>query len=277
LSAEDALPTRRPGQLALCLAALAAGAGLAVAVASAGADEPTTASITAKDPYSFDNGSGGSSVSIARGGTVTFGYPTGTSAHSVVFDTAQPTSCTGMPSTASPPAWSGSCTFEAYGTYAFRCGLHSFMTGKVEVPDPNAPTTGTTGPTPTETTGPAPPSGGNPSGGELTPPAVKVAARQRGVVVRGSVTTPAGPSDISVTALVARSALASRARLVKVGALKRRSAGTGRTSFGLRVNRSARRALHHRHRFAVTLRIVVTPDAGTAFKKTVPVVLREQS
>lgn len=258
------MPTRRPGQLALCLAALAAGAGLAVAVASAGADAPTTASITAKDPYSFDNGTGGSTVSIARGGTVTFSYPSGGSFHSVVFDTAQPTSCTGMPSTASPPAWSGSCTFEAYGTYAFRCGLHSFMTGQVEVPDPNAPTTGTTGPTPTATTGPA-------------PPAVKVAGRQRGVVVRGSVTTPAGPSDISVTAFAARSALASRARLVKVGALNRHSVGTGSTSFALRINRAARRALHRRHRLAVKVRIAVTPDAGTTFKKTVPVVLRERS
>jgi hypothetical protein len=106
---------------------------------------------------------------------------------------------------------------------------------------------------------------------------VKVAQRQRGVVVRGSVTTPAGPSTISLTALVARSALASRARLVKVGALKKRSAGTGATSFGLRVNRSARRALHRRHRLALRLRIVVNPDAGAASKKTVQVVLRERS
>ena len=260
------MPTRRSGQLALYLAALAAGAGLAVAVASAGADEPTTASITAKDPYNFDNGSGGSSVSIAKGGTVTFSYPSGASFHNVVFDTTQPTSCQDMPSSAAAPGWSGSCTFDAYGTYAFHCGLHSFMTGRVEVPDPNPPTTGTTGPSPTET------------GGELTPPpAVKVAQRQSGVVVRGSVTTPAGPSAIAVTALVAKSALASRARLVKVGALRKHSAGTGRTSFALRVNRTARRALHRRHRLAVTVRIAVTPDAGTASKKTVKVVLREQS
>ena len=79
---------------------MVAGAGLAVAVASAGANEPTTASITAKDPYSFDNGSGSSTVSIAAGGTVTFSYPSGASAHNVVFDTAQPTSCTNMPATA---------------------------------------------------------------------------------------------------------------------------------------------------------------------------------
>jgi plastocyanin len=271
LSAEDASLSRRHRQLALYLAALSAGAGLAVA--SAAADVPSSASVTAKD-YSFDNGD----VTIAFGGTVSFGYPTGASFHDVVFDTAQPTSCTDMPSAPTGPGWSGSCTFETIGTYAFHCGLHAFMTGTVHVVDPNAPTTGTTGPTPTETGGTPPPGGGgNPSGGELTPPAVKVAQRQRGVVVRGSVTTPAGPSTISVTALVARSALASRARLMRVGALKRRSAGTGRTSFRLSLNRAARRALHRHHRLAVTVRIAVTPDAGTAFKKTVKVVLREQS
>ena len=274
------MPTRRSGHLALYLAALAGGAGLAVVVASAGAEEPTTASITAKDPYSFDNGSGGNSVSIAKGGTVTFGYPTGASAHNVVFSTAQPTSCTNMPATASPPGWSGSCTFDSYGTYAFHCGLHSFMTGKVEVPDPNAPTTGTTSPTETGGTTPGggePPGGGNPGGEVLTPPAVKVAGSQRGTVVRGSVTTPAGPSAIAVTALVAKGVLASRARLVKVGSVKKRSTGTGRTTFALKVNRAARRALHRRHRLAVTVRIAVTPDAGQAYKKTVKVVLREKS
>lgn len=255
---------------------MVAGAGLAVAVASAGANEPTTASITAKDPYSFDNGSGSSTVSIAAGGTVTFSYPSGASAHNVVFDTAQPTSCTNMPATASAPGWSGSCTFEAYGTYAFHCGLHTFMTGKVEVPDPNAPTTGTTTPPPTQTGGP-PPRGETPTGGELTAPAVKVAGRQRGVVVRGSVTTPAGPSSIGVTALVAKGALAARARLVKVGSVRKRSTGTGKTSFAVKVNRAARRALARRHRLAITLRIAVTPDAGDPFKKTLKVVLRERS
>jgi plastocyanin len=246
-------------------------------VAAAGADPPMTASITAKDPYSFDNGSGGSSVTIAKGGSVTFSYPAGgVTSHNVVFDTAQPTVCTDMPATASPSPWSGSCTFDAYGTYAFHCGLHgSLMTGTVEVPDPNAPTTGTTTPPPTDTGG-QPPGGGTPTGGELSPPTVKAAHRQRGVVVRGSVTTPAGPSAIAVTALVAKKALASRVRLVKVGALRKRSAGTGKTAFALRVNRAARRALGRRHRLAVALRIAVRPDAGGAFKKTVAIVLMKK-
>jgi plastocyanin len=236
-----------------------------------------TASITAKDPYSFDNGSGASSVSVARGGTVTFSYPSGASFHNVVFDTAQPTACQDMPSGAAPPGWSGSCSFDAYGTYAFHCGLHSLMTGRVEVPDPSAPPTGTTGPT--DPTGPTGPTGPPPTetGGELAPPAVKMSRRQSGTVVRGSVTTPAGPSTVAVTALVGKRALASRARLVKVGALKKHSAGTGRTSFALRIDRGARRALHRHHRLALTVRIAVAPDAGTAFKKTAKVVLREKS
>jgi copper binding plastocyanin/azurin family protein len=235
-----------------------------------------TASITAEDPYNFDNGSGGNSVTIAKGGSVTFSYPPGGgSSHNVVFGAAQPTSCTDMPATASPSPWSGSCTFDAYGTYTFHCGLHSFMTGTVDVPDPNAPTTGTTTPPPTDTGG-QPPGGGTPTGGELTPPAVKFAHRQRGAIARGSVTTPAGPSAIAVTALVAKRALASRARLVKVGSLTKHSLGTVRTSFALRVNRAARRALQRRHRLAVTLRIAVRPDAGGTFKKTVAVVLTKK-
>ena len=64
-------------------------------------------------------------MNIAKGGSVSFSYPSGMSSHNVVFDTAQPTSCTDMPATASRRSpWSGSCTFDAYGTYAFHCELH---------------------------------------------------------------------------------------------------------------------------------------------------------
>jgi hypothetical protein len=230
-----------------------------------------TASITAKD-YSFDHGD----VTISFGGSVSFGYPTGTSSHNVVFDTAQPTSCTNMPSAPAGPGWSGNCTFEMIDIRV-PLRLARLHDGHSSRGGPERPHHGNDRPAPTETTGPTPPGGGEPIGGELTPPAVKVAARQRGVVVHGSVTTPAGPSDIAVTALAARSALASRARHVKVGSVSRRSTGTGKTSFSLRVNRAARRALHRRHRLALTLRIAVTADAGRAFKKTVTVVLREKT
>jgi hypothetical protein len=61
-----------------------------------------------------------------------------------------------------------------------------------------------------------------------------------------------------------------------VGSLTKHSLGTVRTSFALRVNRAARRALQRRHRLAVTLRIAVRPDAGGTFKKTVAVVLTKK-
>jgi plastocyanin len=278
LSAEDLL-SRRTRQLCLCLAAPAAGAALALAVASAGADVPTTASITAKDPYSFDNGSGGHGVTIAQGGTVGFGYPSGSTSHNVVFGGTQPTSCTDMPAAPAAQGWSGSCTFETPGTYAFHCGLHgSLMTGSVEVVDPDAPTTGT-GPSPTDTgpgtnTNPPP---ANPPGGESNPPSVKVTRHQQGTVVHGSVTTPAGTSRIAVTAFTAKSALASRrARRVRIGSVTKRPKGAGTTSFALRVNRAARRALHRRGRLAVSLRVVITDGAGYALTRRKSVVLRER-
>jgi hypothetical protein len=240
------------------------------------------ASITAKDPYSFDNGTGGSDVTVAMGGTVSFGYPTGSNTHNVVFGGSKPTSCTDMPDNPSTPGWSGSCSFDTPGTYSFHCGLHSFMTGKVEVVDPNAPTTGTTEPSPTDTGGSPtdtnpPPGYGYPSGGESSPATVKVPRRQQGTVVRGSVTTPSGPSRIVVRAFAARSALASkRARRMRIGSVTTSSKGTGATAFALRVNRAARRALHRRSRLTVSLRIAITSVTGSAVTKTKSVVLRER-
>lgn len=177
-----------------------------------------------------------------------------------------------MPATATASPWSGSCTFGAYGTYAFHCSLHgSLMTGKVEVPDPNAPPpTGTTAPTTGTETGPPVE--------QPSQPVVKVAGRQRGVVVRGSVTTPGSPSEIAVTAFATKSTLsASRVRRVRIGAVSKHATGTGKTSFALRINRTARRALRRRHRLPVSLRIVITPDGDYAVRKTATVVLREPS
>ncbi len=247
--------SHRPRHLPLYLAAVAVGAALALAVASADAGAPTTASITAKDPYSFDNGNGASSVTIATGGTVSFRYPKGSSLHNVRFAT-QPASCSGMPDAPAGPGWSGSCRFDSPGTYSFVCGQHYFMTGEVKVVDPNAPPTGTTGP-------PASPS-------------VKVKRRQVGTVVRGSVTTPDGPSTIAVTAFASRRAVGARTKRVKVGSVRKTSKGTGSTSIRLAVSRAARRAIHRRHRLALTLRIAITPPYGYTTTKSKAVVLRDK-
>jgi plastocyanin len=254
------------------------------AVPAVDAAAPDTASITAKD-FSWDNGSGESTVTIAMGGTVSFGYPSGSSFHNVDFSSATPTSCTQtagtnvgpvppLPAVPSGAGWAGTCRFDSPGTYAFVCDAHASMTGTVEVVDPNAPTTGTTAPP--GGPGPGEPGGGGPAGGELAAPAVKVPSRQRGTVVHGSVTTPGGPSRIAVTAFASRRALAARARKLRIGSVTKRSAGTGPTRFALTVNRAARRALHRRHRLAVGLRIVVTPSAGSAVARMVAVTLREK-
>jgi hypothetical protein len=203
----------------------------------------------------------------------------------VVFTDRQPASCTqtaGMSSGAVPPlpafpaadGWAGNCTFNAAGTYTFVCGQHASMTGAVLVGE--APGTTNTDTTGTGTTGTTT---GGPDGSPK-PPRVKVKRRQRGVVVRGSVTTPAGPSRIQVRAFVAKKALASPAasakRLVRVGSFSKRSTGTGRTAFSIRLKRTARVALKRRGRLAVRLRIAVTPAGGRPTVTTAAVALRSK-
>jgi hypothetical protein len=128
-----------------------------------------------------------------------------------------------------------------------------------------------TGTTPTDTTSTDPPPGGS------TPalPGYSVPRRQRGAVVRGSITTPAGPSRIVVTAFASSRSLAvGAARRVRIGSVSKRSAGTGRTAFAVRLRPLARRALRQRGRLAVSLRIVVTPPSGQAALKSATVALR---
>jgi hypothetical protein len=67
-----------------------------------------------------------------------------------------------------------------------------------------------------------------------------------------------------------------RPKQVRVGSRTKRSTGTAKTSFAVKLNASARRALYRRHRLAVNLRIVVTPQGGPAAAKTVAVALRER-
>jgi plastocyanin len=288
--------SRRACHLSLSLAALAAGTAVAFAVATVapvGAAPPQTASFTAVD-YAWEAPGGGNVATIAAGGTVTFGYPSGGSAHNVNFSGSSPTSCTqtaGPDSGAVPPlpavptgeGWGGTCRFDAPGTYAFVCGLHSSMTGTVDVVDPTATTTTGTTTTPPTGTGPVGTTPGEStptSGGSPLRPRVSVAHRQRGVVVHGAVTTPAGRSRIVVTARVSNRALAKRrprhVRQVRVGSQSRRSTGTAKTSFAVRLNAAARRALHRRQRLVVDLRIVVTPPGERAVAKTVAVVLRDR-
>lgn len=315
---------RRTTRLSLLIAALIAGVVTAVVLPAMapGDAPPTSASFTAQD-FAWDVTGGTShSVTIAEGGTVDFGYPSGASSHNADFASGPaPTSCTQTAGTDSGPVpplpavptgrgWSGSCRFDTPGTYTFHCDLHGFMTGTVVVVDPNAPppTTTTTSPTrppPTTTTRPGtpPPTTTTAPGGTTPPPSgggtgstggpagstgggtlsgrlhVSVVRRQRGVVVRGSVTTPAARWRVVVTALASNRALARHrprvAHDVRIASQRGRSGANGKEPFALRLSTSARAALHRHGRLAVKLRIAVTPpDGGAATRATVAVVLR---
>jgi hypothetical protein len=98
--------------------------------------------------------------------------------------------------------------------------------------------------------------------------------------VRGSITTPAGASRIVATAFVSNRALSThrpkKAKRVKVGSQTKHSTGTKGASFAVKLNATARRALHRRHRLSVSVRIVVTPATGAATATTALVTLRER-
>ena len=99
-----------------------------------------------------------------------------------------------------------------------------------------------------------------------------MAHRQRGAVLHGTVTTPAGRARIIVTAYLA----ADGAR-IRVGSQTRHSKGAGTTAFAVRLDAAGRRALLRAHRLAVDLRVVVTPRAGRPVTtKTVAVALRDR-
>ncbi len=210
-----------------------------------------------------------------------------------------------LPAFPQGPGWAGTCSFNNPGTYTFVCQAHAFMTGQVVVEPPTTtttptattptgtmPTTPTTPTTTTTTTSPPPTTPTTPGGtttGATTPapggapstpprPRVTVARRQEGTVLRGSVTTSAVGSRIVVTALVSNRALQKsrprRARKIQVGSQSKRTTRAGKTSFAVKLNAAARRALARRERLSVDLRIVVTPPGGRAVTTTVTVALR---
>jgi plastocyanin len=278
--------SRRARHLSLYLAALAAGALVAFAMsasADGGAQPPPSASFTARDNAWEVAGSSATTATIAAGGTVSFSYPFGSSSHNVDFTSSDPTSCTQtagpnlgavppLPASPAPAGWTGHCQFNTPGTYSFICNAHPSMGGTIQVSDGSGAPPGT----PTTPTTPTTPGSGSP--GEPAPPTVKVARRQRGMTVRGSVTTSVGGSRLVIKALVSNRLLSPspprRVRKVAVGSLRRQLPAAGKTSFAVKLNRAARRALNRRERLTVDLRISVTPPGGTATRKTAKVILR---
>ena len=112
---------------------LLAAAAVVVAIPAFAYGQPERApgSIVAVD-FSFQNPADGAPlVTINPGETVTFSYPAGSNFHNVRFTKEQPTSCTltaggagpvpPLPAIPSATGWSGTCTFNAEGTYEFVC------------------------------------------------------------------------------------------------------------------------------------------------------------
>ena len=275
------------------LAALVAGTGAAYAVcgpAAVGASAPSSATVTAVDFDWSMPGATDYTDTIAAGGTVTFSYPAGVAIHNVDFPGGGPTACTQtagatvgpvspLPAAPEAPGWSGTCRFDTPGTFQFVCDNHNYMKGTIVVEGRAAPTTttstSTTAGASTAPAGQAPGAGSATPGGSSSPsarPRVSVAHRQHGAVLRGTVTTPAGRAQITVTAY--RSGHGAR---VRSGSLKKRSTGAGTTAFAVRLDAPARRALLRAHRLAVDLRVVITPAAGwPVTTKTISVALRER-
>ncbi len=218
--------------------------------------------------WTADDGSD-TTLTIATGGTVTFSYPSGgQSFHNVKFDPAgpQPASCSGLPSQPTGPPWSGSCTFDHAGSYAFVCGLHPDMTGTVVVADapPGSTPTPLPGtsptPTPTSTAMPAPQSSLK----------VTLPARQKGRHVRGSVQVQSAHTRLDVSAW----AKLTGRRTVRVAHWLKRSAPAGRVSFSLPLIARARHMLTLRHRLAVTVRVALTPPGGHTLHRAVKATVR---
>jgi plastocyanin len=277
--------------------ALAGLAGLAVAALPtiASGDPPSSGSFTAVDD-SWNAGGGGNSVSIAPGGTVTFSYPTGFTSHNADFTGSAPSSCTqttGTNSGAVPPlphnpttqGWSGTCTFNAPGTYTFQCDMHPFMTGSVVVgsgggttttttttttgPQPSTSTTTTTSPSPGPTS-PNPPSIGpnsSPLAGSASQ-AVHVAHSQRGTFVRGTAKiSPAGVGGTLQVTLLAQPGGALLGRIsVKLHA--------GNVKFSVPLGRTGKHALSRRGRLSLEIKIVVRGTSGNTVRTSRRVALR---
>lgn len=210
---------------------------------------PAAGSFTAVD-NAWNAAGGGKTVTIAKGGTVSFGYPSGGSTHNVVFDSKAPQLCTQtapaptgavppLPATPSSPGWSGKCTFADLGDYKFHCGLHgATMSGTVKVAADTAPVT---------------PAAKN----------LKLKKSQRGTSVKGSVDVTNDGSSVDVRAFARLKALGiNKVGQRKVGRFVDLSVDAETKSFKVKLNKAGRRAVRRNGVLKLTVSITVTPPAS---------------
>jgi plastocyanin len=223
-------------------------------------------------------------VTIGVGGSVKLSNATAVP-HGVEWRSAVKPSCeegagkvpVGSTVTASGTGWSGSCSFSQPGSYTFYCTVHgAAMSATITVAPAGGTTSATTGsePPPGSTAGTAP----EPSLPAPAFTALKLPGHQRGSSVHGSlaISSAAVGGRLEVDLLARRSSLgkggSAFAERVQVGRLTRTSLLAGPMSFGVSLDQRARRALHHRRRLALTVRIVITPTHGQAVTLTRSVV-----
>ncbi len=117
-----------------------------------------------------------------------------------------------------------------------------------------------------------------PSGGGSPLATLALAKAQHGDAVHGTVQIPAaeGGARLEVELLAQGASLAKvkRGGSSRVGRLVRSSAPAGTVSFTVPLDAQAKSALRHRHKLALTVRIVLTPKHGAATTLTRSVVVR---
>jgi plastocyanin len=238
----------------------------------------TSGSFTAVDLSWGVTGTGASSVHVDPGSVVTFGYPSGFSAHNADFGANAPSSCTGMPGTPTAAGWSGSCTFNNTGTYTFFCDLHASMTGTVlvgDVPDPPPPPSGGGG-----GGGGGSNTGGDTAGGggSTSDPlsGLKLAKTQKGSKVTGSIASVAAGSALSIEITAKPSALkTSSTKPVRVGRVVKSDLPSGTAKFSIKLSSKALRAIKKKGKLAVTVTIKLTLQGGSTAKTTKSVTLKK--
>jgi plastocyanin len=201
-----------------------------------------TIEATGGGPYSWSP----SAAQTVPGGAVTFKNPSGSVEHGVTWTSGPETpTCSNVPINDGKTSWTGSCSFTQAGTYGFYCSVHpTEMKGAITV---SASGTPPNQPPPTGSPGPGP---------ALT--ALKLAKRQRGVSVRGSV-------DISQSGVGARlqvDLFATRAKLFGAG----HSLPEGLVPFTVSLKRVARVALRRDERLPLQVKVAVTPTTGAAMR-----------
>jgi plastocyanin len=201
-----------------------------------------------------------STATIAPGGTVEFTSPSAVIPHGVTWTGGpEKPGCAGIPVDGEGTGWSGSCSFAQAGAYPFVCTVHPVeMKGTITV--------GSSGQPP----GPPPPSGdasGSPLNGRASE-AVRVAKRQRGATVRGTVDiSQAGAGGrLEVLLFAKRAALSGKraAGTTRVGRLVRSQLKAGKVSFAVALKGAARRGLKREGKLSLSVKLVVTPPGRAA-------------